>query len=270
MIHYDFKKATTLPEGVDNLYSIITMLRSPEGCPWDKVQTNKSATESLIDETYEYLDGVIKKDIASEREEIGDIMINVFMNLYIHEENNDFKPVDALNEVCEKLIRRHPHVFSNKKAENSDEVLSLWNSVKENVEGKKIDSKTIFGHIPTSLPPLESSYEIQKKLKKVGFDWQDVSGIYDKIEEEMQEVKDAIKSGSQDEIESEIGDLLFSVVNLSRFLRIRPNIALHRTNEKVKKRFTKLFELAEERGIAVSSEHVKEMNEIWDEIKGKE
>ena len=115
MIHYDFKKATTLPEGVDNLYSIITMLRSPEGCPWDRVQTNKSATESLIDETYEYLDGVIKKDIASEREEIGDIMINVFMNLYIHEENNDFKPVDALNEVCEKLIRRHPHVFSNKK-----------------------------------------------------------------------------------------------------------------------------------------------------------
>lgn len=270
MINYELKKAETLSAGVDNLYTIITLLRSPDGCPWDKTQTNKSTTQSLIDEAYEYLDGVINNDIASEREEIGDVLINVFMNLYIHDENKDFKPVDALNEVCEKLIRRHPHVFADKKVSSNDEALSLWNSVKENVEGKKVDSGYIFSHIPHSLPPLEESYEIQKKLAKVGFDWSDVSGIYDKINEELDEVKDAVEEGNKDDIELEIGDLLFSVVNLARFLKVRPNIAIHRTNEKVKSRFLKLFALAEERNIPLDKYHVDEMNMLWDEIKSNE
>lgn len=166
MIEYDFKRADNLSDALDNLYTIIKLLRSPEGCPWDRIQTNKSATESLIDESYEYLDGVLNNNISSEREEIGDIMINVFMNLYIHEEHKDFLPQDAVNEVCEKLIRRHPHVFGEAKAENAGEVLSLWNDVKEKVEGHREKSDDFFGHIPASLPPLMSAYEIQKKLKK--------------------------------------------------------------------------------------------------------
>ena len=210
----------TFQNAVDRLYTIITILRAPGGCPWDRKQTNKTTTESMIDESYEYLDGVIKKDIASEREEIGDVMINVFMNLRIHEEAGEFSPIDALNEVSDKLIRRHPHVFGEEKADNPDEVLSLWNSVKENVEGHKDKASDFFSHIPSSLPPLEKAYEIQKKLKKVDFDWEDTEGVIAKIEEELQEVKDAITSGNMDDTELEIGDLLFSVINLSRFLKI--------------------------------------------------
>lgn len=257
----DFRSA------VDRLYTIITVLRAPGGCPWDRKQTNKTTTESMIDESYEYLDGVLKRNIASEREEIGDVMINVFMNLRIHEEAEEFTPVEAINEVCDKLIRRHPHVFGDEKAENPDEVLSLWNSVKENIEGHKDKSSDFFSHIPSSLPPLEKAYEIQKKLKKVGFDWDDTDGVIQKIEEELHEVKDAIARGNQDETELEIGDLIFSVVNLARFLRIRPNTALFRTNEKVIKRFQRLFDIASDRGIPLDKDHVDKMNEIWEEVK---
>ena len=265
-----FKPAEDFNSSIDRLFTIISILRAPGGCPWDRLQTNKSTTISLIDEAYEYLDGVINHDIPSEREEIGDIMINVFMNLYIHEEHGDFKPVEAVNEVCEKLIRRHPHVFGDKTADNAEEVLSLWNSVKENVEGHKEKADSFFSHIPSSLPPLEESYEIQKKLKKVGFDWPDASGVVTKIEEELEEVNEAIAEGDEDHLEMELGDLLFSVVNLCRFMKIRPNIALHRCNEKIKARFQNLFLMAKERGIPVDKEHVDEMNALWDEAKEKE
>lgn len=270
MIKYELKKASTLSEGVDNLYEIVSFLRSPEGCPWDRKQTNKSITESLIDEAYEYMDGAVKGSVESMREEIGDVMINVFMNLYINEEHGDFTPVEALNEVCEKLIRRHPHVFADMKTENEVEALSLWNSVKENVEGHKTKQEDFFCHIPSVLPPLEASYEIQKKLKKVGFDWQDASGVVDKVKEELNEVEDALKENDQDHIEEEIGDLLFSVVILARFLKVRPNSALHRCNEKVKNRFQNLFDIAKQREIPLDKEHFEQMDELWEEIKRKE
>ena len=197
-------------------------------------------------------------------------MINVFMNLYIHEEHKDFKPEEAVNEVCDKLIRRHPHVFGSEKVDTASEVLTLWNSVKENVEGHKDKAESFFSHIPSSLPPLEESYEIQKKLKKVGFDWPDVTGVIEKVEEELEEVNEAIADGDEDHIEMELGDLLFSVVNLCRFMKIRPNVALHRCNEKVKARFQKLFDMAKERNIPVDKEHVDEMNELWEEAKKQE
>ena len=270
MIHIDYKDANNLSDAIDNLYTIITLLRSPEGCPWDRIQTNKTATQSLIDESYEYLDGVIKGNIDSEREEIGDVMINVFMNLRLHEEQKDFLPHEAINEVCQKLIRRQPHVFGEAQAETAEGVLTLWNNVKENVEGHKDKSEDFFEHIPSSLPPLESSYEIQKKLKKVGFDWCDVNGVFDKVQEELQEVKEAIAENDQDHIEEEIGDLLFSVINLSRFLKVRPNVALFRCNDKVKARFQRLFIKAKEKGIPLDKDHVDEMNQLWDEIKCEE
>lgn len=270
MIDYKFTPAENLSSALDNLYTIIKLLRSPEGCPWDRIQTNKSATESLIDESYEYLDGVLKGDIASEREEIGDVMINVFMTLYIHEENKDFKPEDAVNEVCEKLIRRHPHVFGDKTAGSAGEVLTLWNEVKEKVEGHKDKSEDFFSHIPSSLPPLMEAYEIQKKLKKVGFDWDNVEGVINKVKEELEEVEEAIDTNDRDKIEEELGDLLFSVVNLSRFLKVRPNTALFRCNDKIKSRFKKLFNLAKKENIPLDKDHVKEMNALWDRIKEDE
>ena len=270
MIQYNYTPADNLDSALDNLYTIITLLRSPEGCPWDRIQTNQTATESLIDESYEYLDGVLKKDNASCREEIGDVMINVFMNLRLHEEQGDFKPYEAINDVCEKLIRRHPHVFGDAHVDSAGEVLTLWNSVKENVEGHKDRSEDFFSHIPSSLPPLMSAYEIQKKLKKVGFDWDNVSLVIDKVKEELDEVEAAVNEGDRNHIEEEIGDLLFSVVNLSRFLKVRPNTALYRCNDKIKSRFQKLFNLASQEGIPLDKDHVKEMNALWDRIKEDE
>ena len=259
------EQAGDFNSALDRLYTIITVLRAPGGCPWDRIQTNKTATESLIDESYEYLDGVLKGSREAEREEIGDVMINVFMNLRIHSEHGDFEPEEAVNEVCDKLIRRHPHVFGSEKAENSEQVLSLWNTVKEKVEGHKDQAESFFSHIPSCLPPLEESYEIQKKLRKTGFDWPDADGVFAKVEEELGEVREALSD--PDHLEEEIGDLLFSVVNLARFLKIRPNTALFRCNNKVKERFQKLFLLAQERGIPLDKEHVNEMNELWEEVK---
>ena len=270
MIEYELKKAESLEEGCKNLYEIIKLLRSPEGCPWDRVQTNKSATESMIDEAYEYLDGAIRNDVSSMREEIGDVLINAFMNLYINEEHGDFNAEDALNEVCEKLIRRHPHVFSNMHAETEAEGLSLWNSIKENVEGHKEKSEDFFSHIPASIPPLEEAYEIQKKLRKVGFDWESTEGVISKIKEELNEVEEAIRENDADHTEEEIGDLLFSVVNLARYLSLRPNTAMMRANRKVRARFQKLFDLARIRDIPIDKNHVDQMNDLWEEIKAKE
>lgn len=270
MINIDYKDADNLKDAFKNLYNIITLLRSEDGCPWDRIQTNKNATQNLIDESYEYLDAVIKNDIPSQREEIGDIMINAFMNLKIHEDNNDFLPHEAINEVCRKLIRRHPHVFSNSEAVTPEEVLEVWNSVKENVEGHKDDSSDFFSHIPTSLPPLLSSFEIQKKLKKVGFDWDNINDVLDKVKEELREVEDALKENNTNHIEEEIGDLLFSVVNLARFSKIKSDVALFRTNEKIKTRFQKVFDKARELDIPVDKDHNKELNEIWDMVKEEE
>ena len=270
MIQLNYTPADNLDSALDNLYTIITLLRSPEGCPWDRIQTNQTATESLIDESYEYLDGVLKKDNASCREEIGDVMINVFMNLRLHEEQGDFKPYEAINDVCEKLIRRHPHVFGDAHVDTAGEVLSLWNSVKENVEGHKDRNEDFFSHIPSSLPPLMNAYEIQKKLRKVGFDWDNGSDVIDKVKEELTEVEIAVGEGDRNHIEEEIGDLLFSVVNLSRFLKVRPNTALYRCNDKIKSRFQKLFNLASQEGIPLDKDHVKEMNALWDRIKEDE
>lgn len=270
MINIEYKDADYLNDAFKNLYHIITLLRSDDGCPWDRIQTNKNATQYLIDESYEYLDAVIKKDISSQREEIGDIMINAFMNLKIHEDNNDFLPYEAINDVCRKLIRRHPHVFSNSEAVTPEDVINVWNNVKENVEGHKDNENDFFSHIPSSLPPLLYSYEIQKKLKKVGFDWDNINDVLDKVKEELNEVEEAIKEDNTDHIEEEIGDLLFTVVNLARFRKIKSDVALYRTNEKIKNRFQRVFDKATELNIPVDKEHNKELNEIWEKSKDEE
>ncbi|MGN0905864.1 MAG: nucleoside triphosphate pyrophosphohydrolase [Bullifex sp.] len=269
MIEYTFTPASDFRSAIDNLYTIVSLLRSENGCPYDRALKPKDSLQALLDEAYEYLQAVNDRDASECREEIGDVFINACMLLRLHEEYGDFTPQDAINDVCAKLIRRHPHVFGEVKASSLEEGLSAYYDAKEKLEGKKSDPISKLEHIPSSLPPLEKSFEIQKKLAKTGFDWPDVQGVMDKVSEELDEVKDALSSGDADHVEEEIGDLFTAVVNLARFVHVSPSLALERANTKIKRRFTELFRLAGERSVTLDKDHVDEMNALWDEVKLK-
>ena len=272
MINYVFEKATNFEQAVHTLYDIISMLRSKDGCPWDREQTPLTVSGALLDETYEYIDALIDYDVPLCKEELGDVLLNVLMGFRIHQEQQDFSPTESINDVCEKLIRRHPHVFGEEQVNNTDEVLDLWNKVKVEVEGKKPNKHDIFDRIPKKLPELEHAVEMQKAMKKVGFDWPDFSGVIDKIEEELEEVKEAMidVKTNRDHVEEEIGDLLFSVVNLARYAKINPAIALRRCNHKITKRFNELAKQALKDDIALTMENSTYLNTIWDDIKQQE
>ncbi|PKK87985.1 MAG: nucleoside triphosphate pyrophosphohydrolase [Candidatus Wallbacteria bacterium HGW-Wallbacteria-1] len=269
MIDYQHTNAVTFSEAVEKLYAILTMLRSPEGCPWDREQSPADISRALLDETYEYIDALLEQDMDACSEEIGDVLLNAFMITRMHEEAGDFSPIDAINAVCAKLIRRHPHVFSHAQANDSSEVLDLWNSIKENVEGKKSHDEDFFSRVPKSLPKLEEAWEIQKKMRKVGFDWPNIDGVIDKVDEEHKELLEAIahRETNPSHVEEELGDLLFAIVNLARYLKISPSVALHRSNRKVRDRFNKLAKIGAQRDIPLSWEHVDKLNDIWEEIK---
>ena len=272
MIDYTYIQTTDLGSALMQLFSIVTLLRSKDGCPWDREQDSKSVATSLLDETYEYLDAVLSGNKEDQKEEIGDVALNVMMLMEIHQESDDFPLVEAINDVCKKLIRRHPHVFGDAQAANSVEVLDLWNKIKTEVEGKTALEDDFFSRIPSSLPPLEMANEIQKKIRKVGFDWPDKQGVIDKVCEELDEVieADTALDRNADEVEMEIGDLLFAAVNLARYLKISPSVALHRSNMKMKRRFNALSTICKERGIPLDSAHFQEMDAIWDEVKNDE
>jgi MazG family protein len=272
MINYTYKETDNLADAIEQLYAILRMLRSPEGCPWDREQTTSDVSCALLDETYEYIDALIEGDLSSCAEEIGDVLLNAFMITRIHEEYDEFTPIQAINTVCEKLIRRHPHVFSSAQAQDSSEVLDLWNTIKEQVEGKTAHVDDFFSRVPKSLPKLEEASEIQKRMRKVGFDWPDHEGVVDKIREELEELSEAVAQmdTDKDHVEQELGDLLFSVVNLARYLNINPSVALHRSNLKVRRRFNAVAHIAKERGIDLDKEHVYQLNELWEEVKSTE
>lgn len=242
------------------------------GCPWDREQHCKDVVTSLQDECYEYLDALQDGDSEACKEEVGDVLMNLFHLLRLHEEQEDFRPVDAVNDICRKLIRRHPHVFSTAQVADSGEVLELWNKIKEDVEGKKSSTDDFFSRVPKSLPPIDEAWEIQKKVRKVGFDWPDTQGVIDKVCEELDEVLDVVNSvePDTDRLEEEVGDLLFSVINLARFLKVSPGIALHRSNRKFRKRFNRVASKCRERGIALETKNFAAMDGIWDEVKDEE
>jgi len=271
MIDYQFTSAKNFDEGVANLYQILSHLRSPEGCPWDREQKPDDIAKALLDETYEYIDALSDKDMHACSEEIGDVLLNAFMIIRMHEENNDFSPVEALNLVCEKLVRRHPHVFANETAANSTEVLDLWNDIKEKVEGKKRDSENYFSRMPKSLPQLEEAWEIQKLMRKVGFDWPDVQGVLAKVGEELAELNEAIVHIEDDKqhVEEELGDMLFAIVNLARYVKISPSVALHKANRKIMDRFNEVVSRSSERDIELIPTNVDTLNAIWNEIKSE-
>jgi len=271
MIDFTYEKKTTLQDALMQLFAIVTLLRSEQGCPWDREQSPKQVSTHLIDETYEYLDAVLSDDKEGQSEELGDVLLNAMMLLEMHQETDPAAGIEALNLVCEKLIRRHPHVFSDQKVANSSEVIDVWNAIKVDVEGKTHQKDDFFSRVPPSLPPLEMANEIQKKIRKAGFDWPDAQGVFDKVQEELAEVVEAYRNprDEREDLEMELGDLLFSAVNLCRFLGFNPSLALHRSNQKMRSRFNALYQRAQAVGVQLNQENLAEMDRLWEEIKAE-
>ena len=273
MINYNLKTETNLTAALSQLKEITELLRSKDGCPWDRKQSSKDFAIYLIDETYEYIDAINNKDSDNMSEELGDMLTNIVMLLTIHQEHSDVNIIDSINEECEKLVRRHPHVFKDTydaSELHSSQVVDIWDNIKKNVEGRHDDINDFFLKVPNSIPQLEYSFECMKKVSKVGFDWKYKENVIEKIQEELDEVIEADSLGDKDATEDEIGDLLLAVINYSRFLKIRPEVALRRSTNKFKKRFNKVKEICDKKEIPITPDNVVELNKVWDSIKKKE
>ncbi len=250
------------------LYDVIVRLRAPGGCPWDREQTPSTLRKDLMEETYECIEAIDEKDAAHIKEELGDLFLLVTMLSYMHEQENLFTLSDVLNNVSEKLIRRHPHVFGDVKVSGSGEVLDNWAKIKIEQEGRA-PKNSILDEVSSALPPLDKAWKLQKKAAKAGFDWPDADGVFAKIAEETQEVKDVLNQPDRNHetLEEELGDLLFSVVNLCRFFQIDASTALQRTNAKFVKRFKYVEKRMKETGQSMKQENLEIMDSFWDEAK---
>ena len=252
-----------------DFYNIIIKLRSKEGCPWDREQTAYSVRTNLLEEVYECIEAISENDDFHTAEELGDILLVISMISRIKEEENAFTFKEVIERVSEKLIRRHPHVFSNTVAKTSDEVKKNWELIKKSEKSKKEAVKSLLDGISKTIPPLERAYRFQKKASKAGFDWDRAEDVLAKVKEEIYELEDEIISEekNKEKIEEELGDILFSVINAARFLKIDPSIALHRTNEKFLSRFRKVEKGMEEKGLAMKHENLEIMDKLWEEAK---
>ncbi len=253
----------TAQEAFKELYDIVVRLRGPGGCPWDIEQTPSSLRGSLVEETYECLEAIDEKDSDHIAEELGDLFLLATMISYMHEQEGKFSVADALSNVGKKLIRRHPHVFGEVKVKDSAEVLNNWAEIKVKQEGRK-PKDSILDEVSGGLPPMERSFKLQKKAAKAGFDWQDIEGVMEKIKEELEEVRTA---KIETETEEELGDLLFSVINLCRYLKIEPSAALNRTNNKFIERFKYVEKKMKETGQEMKKENLNIMDKYWNEAK---
>jgi len=241
----------------DEFYKIVRRLRKE--CPWDKEQTHESLRRCLLEESYEVLEAIDTGNLDELRKELGDLMLQVLFHSIMAEETGSFDLKDVLEFETEKLISRHPHIFSTVKVKNSDEVKTNWERLK-----KKEGRKSVLEGVPKELPALFRAFRIQEKASKVGFDWKDEKPVYDKILEEIGELKENVsKNLSKKEVEDEFGDVLFSIVNYARFLKINPEDALRKTIEKFIKRFQKIEEYAKENNIILDDMTLDEMDKIW-------
>jgi tetrapyrrole methylase family protein/MazG family protein len=245
---------------------IVMKLRAPDGCPWDLEQSPASLRGDLIEETYECIEAIDEQDPAHIGEELGDLFLLVTMLAYMHEQAGAFSVASVLDNVSEKIIRRHPHVFGDVKVKDSAEVLDNWARIKVEQEGRK-PKDSILDAVSRGLPPLDRAWKLQKKAAKAGFDWPDISGVFAKIREELDEAEEAIRSGGGEQIEEELGDLLFSAVNLCRYVKAEPSVALQKTNAKFIRRFQHVEKRMKETGAEMNAEHLPAMDAFWEEAK---
>ena len=250
-------------QAFDRLLTVMDELRSQ--CPWDQKQTMETLRPLTIEETYELADAILDQNTEEIKGELGDLLLHIVFYSKIGSETNDFDIADVLNAVCEKLIKRHPHIYGDVKVKNEEEVKQNWEKIKLK-EGKK----SVLEGVPNSLPALVKASRIQDKVAGVGFDWEMPEQVLEKVEEELQEFKTEIDQNNTDAMESEFGDVLFSLINYARFLKINPENALERTNKKFIKRFQYLENQVQLKQLTLSSMTLAEMDVLWEEAKSQQ
>ena len=268
-------------EAFEKLYEIIVRLRGPDGCPWDRDQTPMTMRRHLLEETYESIEAIESDRTEDIREELGDLYLLVTMIARMYEEDGRFEVRDALESISDKLVRRHPHVFGEAQVESTEDVLDQWQRIKVEQEGRRAKTGVLDG-VSRALPSLERAYKLQRKAAKVGFDWPDLSGVRDKLHEEIEEVIDAAGGPSSlstprreddtahAELEREVGDMLFSAVNFARYLGVDPSTALNRANTKFTERFHHVERELGHAGKEPTAEHFALMDELWNASKENE
>ena len=253
----------------ESLVEVIATLRGENGCPWDREQTHTSLKSTLIEETYETVEAIDSGDPSKLKEELGDLLLNVMLQAQIAAENQDFTIYDVIDTLTEKLIRRHPHVFGNVEVDNADDVVNNWEAIKSQEAGYE-DRKSVVDGIPNALPALLRGQKIQKRVARVGFDWDNIVDVIDKIDEELIEVKESLKDNDLNAVENEIGDLFFSIVNLCRFVDLQAEETLRKSNRKFINRFKRLESVFEKQGKSLTDQTLAELDAVWEQVKKDE
>ncbi len=253
---------------IKELVNVIKKLRAPDGCPWDRKQTPKSLISAFLEEAYELIEAIEEEDSEKIKEELGDVLMHIVFQSVFAEEKGRFTIDDVINDAVEKIKRRHPHVFGDVKINSMSELHETWEKIKSKERGK--ENRGIFDGIPKTLPALFFAYKITKKAEKVGFDWPDIANLYEKFNEELEELEEALISGKKEQIEEELGDVLFMIVNLARKLRINPEEALIKTNKKFLKRFSFIEENLKKEGKSFNEVNLEYMDMLWEKAKEKE
>ena len=265
------KREKITPSGnIADLAAIIRTLRGPDGCLWDRQQTEKTILRYLMDEAYEASDAVQHGCADHVKEELGDLLFMILFLVVLAEERNEFTLEDLITAIAEKMIRRHPHVFSDAIVKDVEEIRQNWIRIKTEVEKKPGVQDNPLGRYPLSMPAILKAQRMSEKASLAGFDWQDADGVINKIEEEVAELKEAVAQGRQECIAEETGDLLFTAINLCRFLHVDAEKSLLATTDKFARRFAYITKTLANRQKTLSETSPEEMNLIWDEAKGKE
>ncbi len=252
----------------ERLVEIMTRLRSAEGCPWDREQTHQSIKHNLIEETYEAVDAIDAGDMRELRDELGDVLMQVVFHAQMADESGEFDIGDVTNGICDKLIRRHPHVFGDAVVEHADEVVDRWEKIKSEEKGNEHRTSILDG-VPKTLPALARAMDISKRAAKAGFEWPDLDAVVEKLDEEVHELKQELKEGDRERAAEEIGDLLFTIVNVARWMKVDPEDALRAMTRRFAARFRRIEDAARESGRPLEAMTLQEMDALWDQAKNE-
>jgi len=256
-------------EKFKELTDLMTRLRGPGGCPWDGEQSHESLKPYLIEETYEVIEAIDEGSSEMLKEELGDLLLQVVFHSELAREKGDFNINDVLEGLINKLISRHPHVFGDAEARSAEDVLTQWHKLKA-AEKKSKARDSVLDGIPPHLPSLQRAQKVTEKAARVGFDWERIDQVFEKVKEEIMEFEEAVEKGSPEEMESELGDILFALVNVGRFLEVNPEEALRKTISRFIKRFRHIEEVLAEKGKDFKETSLQEMDELWNEAKSLE